>query len=145
MARKTTRGGRYAGDESDLRAAIGRNMRALREARRLTLGDLERATGATEDALIRVERYGAGTSLSLYLRICAALGCWPGDLLPEDWREMIATAVAAPQREVRGARRKLTDRERAAIVRARGKKTAVELAAQYRVSTPLIYQIWRKG
>lgn len=60
---------------------IGRRLRALREARRLTVAQLAEAAGVSKGFLSRVERDLTSPSVSTLVTLCQVLGASPGDVL----------------------------------------------------------------
>ena len=59
---------------------IGRRLKAVRQARRLTLTDVAEASGLTKGFLSKLERDQASASVAALVRVCAALGISPGSL-----------------------------------------------------------------
>jgi DNA-binding response OmpR family regulator len=81
---------------------IGRAIRTLRMARRLTLKQLSRRTGLTARLLSRIELASTTANLSDLLRIAQALDCDPTQLLPRtnaDPLRRSAGAAAPPERD----------------------------------------------
>ena len=62
-------------------ALIGRRLRALREARRLTVAQLAEAAGVSKGFLSRLERDLTSPSVSTLVTLCQVLGASPGDVL----------------------------------------------------------------
>ena len=62
-------------------ALIGRRLRALREARRLTVAQLAEAAGVSKGFLSRLERDLTSPSVSTLVTLCQVLGARPGDVL----------------------------------------------------------------
>jgi len=62
-------------------ALIGRRLRALREARRLTVAQLAEAAGVSRGFLSRLERDLTSPSVSTLVTLCQVLGASPGDVL----------------------------------------------------------------
>lgn len=62
-------------------ALIGRRLRALREARRLTVAQLAEAAGVSKGFLSRLERDLTNPSVSTLVTLCQVLGASPGDVL----------------------------------------------------------------
>lgn len=60
---------------------IGRRLRALREARRLTVAQLAEAAGVSKGFLSRVERDLTSPSVSTLLTLCQVLGASPGEVM----------------------------------------------------------------
>lgn len=60
---------------------IGRRLRALREARRLTVAQLAEAAGVSKGFLSRLERDLASPSVSTLVTLCQVLGARPGHVL----------------------------------------------------------------
>lgn len=60
---------------------IGRRLRALREARRLTVAQLAEAAGVSKGFLSRLERDLTSPSVSTLMTLCQVLGASPGDVL----------------------------------------------------------------
>ena len=60
---------------------IGRRLRALREARRLTVAQLAEAAGVSKGFLSRLERDLTSPSVSTLVTLCQVLGASPGDVL----------------------------------------------------------------
>jgi len=59
---------------------IGDRLKAVRQARRLTLTDVAEASGLTKGFLSKLERDQATASVAALVRVCAALGISPGSL-----------------------------------------------------------------
>ncbi|SFP78564.1 transcriptional regulator, XRE family with cupin sensor [Geodermatophilus dictyosporus] len=59
---------------------IGARLKAVRQARRLTLTDVAEACGLTKGFLSKLERDQASASVAALVRVCAALGISPGSL-----------------------------------------------------------------
>jgi transcriptional regulator with XRE-family HTH domain len=59
---------------------IGDRLKAVRQARRLTLTDVAEASGLTKGFLSKLERDQASASVAALVRVCAALGISPGSL-----------------------------------------------------------------
>ena len=62
-------------------ALIGHRLRALREARRLTVAQLAEAAGVSKGFLSRLERDLTSPSVSTLVTLCQVLGASPGDVL----------------------------------------------------------------
>lgn len=62
-------------------ALIGRRLRALREARRLTVAQLAEAASVSKGFLSRLERDLTSPSVSTLVTLCQVLGASPGDVL----------------------------------------------------------------
>lgn len=62
-------------------ALIGRRLRALREARRLTVAQLAEAAGVSKGFLSRLERDLTSPSVSTLVTLCQVLGARAGDVL----------------------------------------------------------------
>ena len=60
---------------------VGRRLRALREARRLTVAQLAEAAGVSKGFLSRLERDLTSPSVSTLVTLCQVLGASPGDVL----------------------------------------------------------------
>lgn len=67
-------------ESSSPRAAIGSRLRAVRQARSLTIGQLADSTGLTKGFLSRVERDLTSPSVSTLVSICEVLDLPIGDL-----------------------------------------------------------------
>lgn len=74
-------------------ALIGRRLRALREARRLTVAQLAEAAGVSKGFLSRLERDLTSPSVSTLVTLCQVLGASPGDVL--DAPEVTVVRLAA--------------------------------------------------
>lgn len=59
---------------------VGARLKAVRQARRLTLTDVAEASGLTKGFLSKLERDQASASVAALVRVCAALGISPGSL-----------------------------------------------------------------
>jgi transcriptional regulator with XRE-family HTH domain len=59
---------------------VGQRIKAVREARRLTLTEVAEASGLTKGFLSKIERDQAGASVAALVRVCSALGISPGSL-----------------------------------------------------------------
>src|SRR3712207_3083485 len=59
---------------------IGGRLKAVRQARRLTLTDVAEASGLTKGFLSKLERDQATASVAALVRVCSALGISPGSL-----------------------------------------------------------------
>jgi transcriptional regulator with XRE-family HTH domain len=59
---------------------IGDRLKAVRQARRLTLTDVAEASGLTKGFLSKLERDQASASVAALVRVCAALEISPGSL-----------------------------------------------------------------
>ena len=59
---------------------IGGRLKAVRQARRLTLTDVAEASGLTKGFLSKLERDQASASVAALVRVCGALAISPGSL-----------------------------------------------------------------
>lgn len=87
---------------------IGKRIRRLRKAGKLTLEELARATGLSQPFISQIERDIKTPSIETLSRICAALGVTlaeffsPGILLPPDIERLVEAArrLSPQQREL---------------------------------------------
>lgn len=78
------------------RAAIGSRLRAARQARSLTIGQVAESTGLTKGFLSRVERDQTSPSVSTLVAICEVLDIAIGDLFTSS-DAMLVRAADAPR------------------------------------------------
>lgn len=106
--------GPSAGIEPEVAQLIGARVRALREARGLSMRALAQAAGVSQPFLSQVERGASAPSMVTTYRLADALAVAPGDLLPAPPRAETATLVRADE----GARMPVADRADSAVGRA---------------------------
>lgn len=96
-------------DTMSIETPIGRSLRDLRQARRLTLNDVASRAEISESFLSQIERGKATPSLQVLFRVAEVFGLTPGDLLLDQIvgspaltrklrRPIIATEVFSKQR-----------------------------------------------
>lgn len=82
-------------------AAVGRELRALREARNISLGDLAEDTGFSASYLGQVESGAAVPSLSILATLAAALGTDATAFFPRDVRMPVNVLRAGDPHKLR--------------------------------------------
>lgn len=78
------------------RTAIGGRLRALRQARRMTIEQLAETTGLSKGFISRVERDLTSPSVATLLQLCEVLNAEVGDLFREPDSQFVAAGKAAP-------------------------------------------------
>ena len=92
---------------------LGRNVKRIREQRRLSLGGLAKATGLSKQTLANLEGGAGNPTVATLLSVARALGVAVQWLLTE-WGAptLVQPAAAAEWESVVGGRRRLLDRTR---------------------------------
>lgn len=81
--------------EHEIRRRLSINLKSLRDARKLSVAELARLSGLSEQDIVNIENRSINLSLTALEALAAALGCLETDLLrkvpvifpPDEWRK----------------------------------------------------------